>query len=114
MTKIGEIVRDGKGERLISEEDVQTKFKTLLPEFRPNGLRFNDYLYCFAGKDLLYAMRAKLQEWGFEPPASSNLSPEEFFVEKVVSRIERLDNVWEWLPEWKTLRQWIEKTEFLE
>ncbi|MEQ9001376.1 MAG: hypothetical protein RID53_33360 [Coleofasciculus sp. B1-GNL1-01] len=112
LTKIGEIVRGYKGERLISEGDVQTKFKTLLPQFRPNGARFNDYLYCFAGKDLLYAMRAKLREWRFEPAVSSDLSPEDVFVEKIVSRIERLDNVWEWLPEWTILRQLIEETDF--
>lgn len=33
-------------------------------------------------------------------------------IERIVNRLERLDQVWEWLPEWKKLRQLIEETYF--
>lgn len=110
--RIAEIVRDYRKDRLVSEADVQNKFSNLLPKFRNGGLRFTDYLRYFAGKDLLYAMREKLREFGFEPPSSAKSSPEEVFIERIVSRMERSDNVWEWLPEWTTLRQLIEETDF--
>lgn len=84
----------------------------MLPKFREGESRFADYLRYFAGKDLLYAMRDQLRDLGFESPSSENSSPEEVFIERIVSRMERSDNVWEWLPEWTTLRQLIEETDF--
>lgn len=111
QTKIAEIVREYAKGRIVSEDNVLDKFKTLLPHCRPGGSRFDFYLYYFAGKDLLYAMRSALIEFGFEPTNFSK-SPEEVFLERVTSRIERLDEVWEWLPEWATLRQCIEETDF--
>ncbi|GAB4275902.1 MAG: hypothetical protein Fur0025_00520 [Oscillatoriaceae cyanobacterium] len=112
LVKIGEIVRENKGDRMITEEDVTHKFKALLTKFRPGGARFADYLSYFAGKDLLFAMREKLRTFGFEPPPDSNWSPEQVFLEKIVNKMERLDQVWQWLPEWTTLRQLIENTNF--
>ena len=112
LVKIGEIVRENKGDRIITEEDVTNKFNALLPKFRPGGERFADYLSYFAGKDLLFAMKKDLQTLGFEPPPDSDKSLEEFFLEKIVSQIEKRDQVWQWLPEWTTLRQLIENTNF--
>jgi hypothetical protein len=109
--KIAEIVREYRHNRIVSEDDVQNKFKTLLPRFRSGGDRFTDYLSYFAGKDLLYGMREPIREFGFED-SSNKKQPEEVFVERIVSRIERIDRVWEWLPEWKTLRQLISDTNF--
>ncbi|QJB26353.1 hypothetical protein [Limnospira fusiformis] len=111
--RIAEIVRKYKGERIVSEKDVQGKFRDLLPKFKSAGSRFQNYLHYFAGKDLLYAMRDKLGDWGFED-SSNKKHPEEVFIERVVTRIERTDGVWEWLPEWKKLRQLIEETDFSE
>lgn len=112
QVKIDEIVREYGKDRLISKEDVLDKFNTLRSECQPGGSRFKSYLYYFAGKDLLYAMRHDLIKFEFEPPTNSEYSPEEFFLEKIVSRLERLDRVWEWLPEWMMLRRLIEETDF--
>ncbi|WAK74335.1 hypothetical protein [Limnospira platensis] len=58
-------------------------------------------------------MRDKLGDWGFEDSSNKN-HPEEVFIERVVTRIEHTDGVWEWLPKWKKLRQLIEETNFSE
>ncbi|MEB3829700.1 hypothetical protein LKK83_19720 [Phormidium sp. CCY1219] len=111
--RIAEIVREYGGFHVVSEADVENKFSTLLPQFKPGGSRFADYLCYFAGKDLLYAMRDNLRGVGFEPSPNSNYSPEEVFLERIVTRIEQKpDNVWEWLPEWQNLRRLIEETDF--
>ncbi|MBP0016933.1 MAG: hypothetical protein J7647_05165 [Cyanobacteria bacterium SBLK] len=105
--------RDKKNNRLITEEDVKSKFRELLPKFCSDGSRFMDYLCYFAGKDLLYMMRKSLHEWGFEDTSNKNkMHPEEIFLERIVSRIERIEKVWEWLPEWTALRQFISETNF--
>ncbi|NER45404.1 MAG: hypothetical protein F6J92_01570 [Symploca sp. SIO1A3] len=109
--RIAEIVRANSKYRLVSEQDVQKKFSNLLPQFRPDGSRFKDYLKYFAGKDLLYAMREQLRALGFED-SSNKYKPEQVFVERIVNRIERIDKVWEWLPEWTTLHQLIKETDF--
>ncbi len=109
--KIAEIVREYRHNRIVSEEDVQNKFQNLLPRFRRGGYRFTDYLSYFAGKDLLYEMREPLRQFGFED-SSNKKQPEEVFVERILSRIERIDKVWEWLPEWEYLRQLISETNF--
>lgn len=112
--RIAEIVREYRGNRIVSEEDVQEKFRTLLLEFK-SGSRFQNYLHYFAGKDLLYAMRDTLRDFGFEDTSNKNkYHPEEVFIERVVTRIERTDRVWEWLPEWTVLRRRIEETDFSE
>ncbi|NER25226.1 MAG: DUF4435 domain-containing protein [Symploca sp. SIO1B1] len=109
--RIAEIVRENSKYRLVSEQDIQNKFSNLLPQFRPDGSRFKDYLKYFAGKDLLYAMREQLCALGFED-SSNKYKPEQVFVERIVNRIERIDKVWEWLPEWTTLHQLIKETDF--
>ena len=58
-------------------------------------------------------MRNALRNFGFEDTAN-NYHPEEVFIERVVTRIESTEGVWEWLPEWTVLRQLIEETDFSE
>ncbi len=113
QVRIAEIVREYRGNRIVSEEDVKEKFRALLPKFR-DGSRFQNYLHYFAGKDLLYVMRNTLRDFGFED-TSNNYHPEEVFIERVVTRIEKsTEEVWEWLPEWTVLRRLIEETDFSE
>lgn len=112
QVRIAEIVRKYKGDRIVLEEDVQNKFRALLPKFR-NGVRFQNYLHYLSGKDLLYVMRNTLRDFGFEN-TSKNYHPEEVFIERVVTRIESTEGAWEWLPEWTVLRQLIEETDFSE
>ncbi|MBW1700471.1 MAG: hypothetical protein JRK26_27275 [Deltaproteobacteria bacterium] len=70
----------------------------MLPEFQPDGGRFQHFLSAFAGKDLLWAMNEPLRDMGFIGAGA--------FREKILIGISRTDtNVWEWLPEWRALRK---------
>ena len=70
------------------------------------------YLTFFAGKDLLLAMKRSLEDFGFESHDPNRPSPISAFLERIVARIERAEAVWEWLPEWRVLRELITKTDF--
>ncbi|MDZ8187122.1 MAG: DUF4435 domain-containing protein [Nostoc sp. ChiSLP02] len=109
---IREIVRQNKGDRIVTAENVLNKFEELRESFSPGGFRFENYLTFFAGKDLLWTMRNKLIEFGFEATTSESNSPISVFLEKIVSRIERAEEVWAWLPEWQVFRQQIINTNF--
>lgn len=100
--KIGEIVRKDKGDRIVEEQNVVDKFSNLLPLHRPGGSRFQNCLTFFAGKDLLYVMKNKLQEFGF-----NSKDPINEFLERVLQRIELSEDVWTWIPEWQKLRELI-------
>ncbi len=102
LEKIKEIVREQKGDRIVEEQNVVDKFENLLPLYRLGGSRFQNYLTFFAGKDLLYVMKNDLQEFGFNPK-----DPITEFLERVVQRIERSEDVWTWMPEWQKLRESI-------
>lgn len=109
---IREIVTQTKGDRIVTLNDVLNKFEELLPSFRSGGLCFENYITFFAGKDLLWMMEDKLTEFGFEPTAPKINSSIPVFLEKIVSRIERSEEVWTWLPEWQTLREAVINTSF--
>ncbi|ACK70044.1 hypothetical protein PCC7424_1605 [Gloeothece citriformis PCC 7424] len=109
---IRNIVQDFKGDRLVTPENVLDKFEELLPSFLPGGKRFENYLIFFAGKDLLWQMKTQLEEFGFESNDPKITSPIPVFLEKVVSRLERSEEVWKWLPEWQALRELIINTDF--
>ncbi|MBD2387537.1 DUF4435 domain-containing protein [Cylindrospermum sp. FACHB-282] len=103
--KIREIVQSKKGERIVTADAVLEKFEELLPSFSPGGFHFENYLTFFAGKDLLCSMENKLREFGFESKASGVNSPIPVFLDQVVKKIEREEDVWKWLPEWEVLRE---------
>ncbi|NJK73760.1 MAG: hypothetical protein HC786_11810 [Richelia sp. CSU_2_1] len=100
--KIKEIVRQNKGDRIVEEQNVVDKFENLLPLYRPDGDRFQNLLTFFAGKDLLYVMKHKLQEFGF-----NSKDPINEFLERIFQRIELSEDVWTWMPEWQKLRESI-------
>lgn len=102
---IRDIVSKHKGDRIVTPEDVLHRFEDLLPSFRPDGFRFENYLTFFAGKDLLWMMRNKLTQFGFESTAPNVHSPVPVFLERIVKRIERAEDVWLWLPEWQAFRE---------
>lgn len=109
---IRKIVQEKRGDRIVTPENVLNKFEELLPSFSPGGFRFENYLTFFAGKDLLWMMQSKLTEFGFEPTAPGVNSPIPVFLERIVSRIERSEEVWTWLSEWRILRELIINTNF--
>jgi hypothetical protein len=77
--------------------DVEAAFDVLLPDFAENGIRFEQYMTAFAGKDLLFAMSPSLVHWGF---ASASV-----FVERILIGItQSADDIANWLPEWAALR----------
>ncbi|MCD6305953.1 MAG: hypothetical protein J7M32_06650 [Deltaproteobacteria bacterium] len=92
------VVAGHQDSQLVTVEQVNEKFEELLPEFQPNGERFQHFLSAFAGKDLLWAMNGWCAGNGFNGAWS--------FREKILIGISRTDtNVWEWLPEWRALRE---------
>ena len=60
-------VQQFRGDRIVEPENVLEKFKRLLPSFRPDGFRFENFLTFFAGKDLLYAMAKKIRNMDLNP-----------------------------------------------
>jgi hypothetical protein len=78
--------------------EAEEAFNRTLPECKSGGERFQNYLSGFAGKDLLVSMADHLQVMGFDSPA--------IFLETVLSAIaSKVNDVSEWLPEWKKLKE---------
>ncbi|NET72738.1 MAG: DUF4435 domain-containing protein [Sphaerospermopsis sp. SIO1G2] len=109
---IRSIVDQKRGDRIVSAENVLNQFEELLPLFKPGGDKFENYLTFFAGKDLLWKMQHKLEEFGFEPTVKGVNSPIPIFLDKIMARIEREEEVYTWLPEWEALRNIIINTTF--
>ena len=99
-------MQENKGDRIVTPEDVLHKFERLLPLFLPGGVRLENFLIFFAGKDLLYSMKNSLREFGFAS-SQPQISPQDIFIERVIKGIERAEEVWNWLPEWQQLRNLI-------
>ncbi len=92
------VVVNHQNSQLVSVEQVTRKFEEMLPEFLPEGGRFQHFLSAFSGKDLLWAMNSWCVANGFISAWS--------FREKILKGITgSRSKVWEWLPEWLTLRQ---------
>jgi hypothetical protein len=96
-----ETVEAHRQTQLVTPDDVEARFRGLLPECRPGGTRYAHYLYAFAGKDLLWAMDPALQDLGFQGAMA--------FREKVLVGIERAtEDIGGWLAEWRALQQAVE------
>jgi len=111
--KIKEIVDEYKGDRIVKTEDVLSKFKQLLPSFRPGGFRFENFLTFFAGKDLLYCLSDDLKRLEFDSNDHKN-TPIDVFIERILKGIEsdRVEEPWKLLAEWAALRKLIINTDF--
>lgn len=87
--------------QIIREDDVLNSFEQLLSTCRMGGVRFQNFLIFFSGKDLLCGMRAALLGWGLGEPF--------VFRERIVKGIENsTEDVSSWLPEWVQLRQVVQ------
>ena len=84
-------------EQVVTFDQVNARYEQILPEFAAGGARRRDYLWTFAGKDLLIAMENGLQRLGFQSPRA--------FREKVILGIERTggDIIRAWIQEWESL-----------
>lgn len=88
--------------QIVTPEEALDRYVALLPEFAATGQRRRDFLWTFAGKDLLYVMAAGLHELG--------LGGGRAFKEKVLLGIEKAeDDISTWLPEWGALAAAVEQ-----
>jgi hypothetical protein len=110
-TNIRKIVQDKKGDRIVEPENVIAKFNQLLPQFRPGGVRFQNYLTFFAGKDLLYSIIKDLEEFGFQSSEPGTNSTDAF-LKRIENGISKMEEPWTLIPEWQELRQLIINTNF--
>lgn len=97
LSEVQQLVKDWNTGRTINEEGIEAAFTTAEEECSPEGVRRRNFLVSFAGKDLLCSMNDHLKEKGFNSSA--------VFIERVLTKLEESTEVWEWLPEWKTLRK---------
>ncbi|MCP4701598.1 MAG: hypothetical protein GY862_32775 [Gammaproteobacteria bacterium] len=93
-------------ERQYKEADsnnVLQKYQTFLPDCTDAaGNRRQDFLYAFAGKDLLWALHDPLMKNGVGGGGPA-------FLEKITKAIENTtDDIATWLPEWQALRKLLE------
>jgi len=96
-----ETVEAHRQTQVVSADDVEARFRVLLPECRPGGIRHTHYLYAFAGKDLLWAMHLALQALGFQGAMA--------FRERILVGIAgTAEDIGDWLPEWRALQQAVE------
>lgn len=100
-TQLRDVALKHAAEQIVSTDDVVRRFTELLPEFAVDGVRRRDFLWTFAGKDLLVALESGLQGYGFASVRA--------FREYVLLGIEStLEDIATWLPEWAALRSCIE------
>lgn len=86
----------------VTIDEVNMRYEQLLPEFAAGGARRRDYLWTFAGKDLLIAMENGLQHLGFQTPRA--------FREKIVLGIEKTGGevLRGWIQEWASLADLVQ------
>lgn len=100
--EIQNIINCYQSEQIPEETNVMNKFTEILTSCQPGGFRFDNqsYLTFFSGKDLLCAMEQDL--------ANINLGTPADFRERILIGMKKLDDVWQYLPEWQRLRQLIQ------
>lgn len=79
--------------------DFRAFFDEFLPSCSAAGERYSNFLVYFSGKDLLIAMESQLKGMGYESAKS--------FRKMIVKSISDSDDVWEWLDEWRELRNQV-------
>lgn len=95
-------VREHAQTQAIDPDEVEASYTKLLPQFLKTGPRNVAFLHAFAGKDILLAIDATLRGFGF-PGAR-------VFREKVLIGLEQAtDDIADWIPEWKQLRELMDK-----
>jgi hypothetical protein len=83
-------------QQIVNVDRVIERYEQLLPEFEITGRRRRDYLWTFAGKDLLITMDAGLRNLGFQSVRA--------FRERVILGIEKAGEASRgWIGEWAAL-----------
>ncbi|MBF0179660.1 MAG: hypothetical protein HQM03_06505 [Magnetococcales bacterium] len=97
---IRDVIANHRENQQIQETDVLDSFQKYLPECRPQGIRYQYYLYTFAGKDLFWAM----DEWF----RANGLRGAREFREKILLGIQNTtEDIATWVPEWEQLHRLI-------
>jgi hypothetical protein len=98
---IGQVVTDHSVEQTVTSAEVLARYSELLPAFTGSGQRRLDFLWTFAGKDLLVSMDDNLKTYGFASVA--------VFLERVLLGIEKTsDDIAAWVAEWAALRTGVQ------
>jgi hypothetical protein len=88
-------------QHLPSESAVFERYEQARIDYAPAGLRGKQPEVYYAGKDLLCALGPALSKLNFGNPGK--------FRELMLSNIESShEPVWEWLPEWRELRRYLQ------
>lgn len=100
--EIQNIISRYQSEQIPKEVNVMSNFAEILTSCQPGGFRFENqsYLTFFSGKDLLCAMEQDLANLNLGTPAD--------FRERILVGMQKLTDVWQYLPEWERLRQLIQ------
>ena len=97
---IDQTVQEYADAHVTTPEHAIGRFSAYTQEFQSGADRRNYFLYAFAGKDLLWAMNERLQQWGFAGAWA--------FRERVLKGVLRASkDIANWLPEWKALLEEI-------
>lgn len=98
---IHRILQEHEQSQQISEDEVLATFEALLPTCADGGVRFQNFLTFFSGKDLLFGLRSALSNWQLGEPF--------VFRERVIKGIENSqEDVSAWIPEWTELRRIVQ------
>lgn len=88
--------------QVVTSDEVVERYEELLPELAGEGIRRRDFLWTFAGKDLLHVMGPDLVRFGFPNPRA--------FREKILLGIEGTnEDIATWIAEWSALRKAVEE-----
>lgn len=82
-------------------DELCDMFRKFREETSPGGIRYDNYLSAFSGKDLAWAMENKLIEYGFQGTKN--------FLNLILKGIlESEEDVSSWLPEWTQMKEAIQ------
>lgn len=100
VKEIKRIVRIHTRGTLPEPKQVVARYRALRPYYQPGGNRRRDYLYTYAGKDLLVCMNDDLGALGFGSFSA--------FRERILLGIrDTADDIATWLPKWEALRNHV-------
>ncbi|MCX7044150.1 MAG: hypothetical protein NTX50_01520 [Candidatus Sumerlaeota bacterium] len=100
LAGIREAVAYHQTAQIVQPENVIDSFQRYKGECQTGGMRYQSFMHSFAGKDLLWMMRDWFSQNGFKSPW--------VFLEMILHGIRQTaDDIANWLPEWKELKEII-------
>lgn len=96
-------IGDFNKSRAVDWSDAEKLFEKFLAECQTGGCRYENYLYSFAGKDILWY----LDDNYFKYAGIEKINRMDKFSEKITKGVDAANNPTEWLMEWQNLRDLI-------